>query len=246
MKFLATLLIALTIPLVAISQNESRTNKKKITPATFNGEAPEEAFPRWFTAQLTAEDAANAEAIDTPFLVAITIDEQGHVSDIGNNAGIDSVRFARIESAIDASPDWSPARKRKKPIESTYYLLRKSPDGELLLKHEDDAGTVMPKFMDGDLQQFRQWVVRQLVYPQGDLRLNRGGTVKISFMVDHKGNTLIRELISSPGVAFTAEAARVIVLSPPWTPGSIEGFPVNVYYVLPVSFKPGGGETPAK
>jgi hypothetical protein len=190
MKFYAILLLTLAIPYAATSQTQSRTNKKNITPATFQNVPPEEAFPRWFAARLddsNSGDSTHPAAINEPFIVSLSVDELGYLSDVDNIASIDSVLFGRIESIIMDSPKWTPAHKRKKPIVTEYVLFRKHQASEFTLKLWDDADFVMPKFEGGDLRTFRRWFESQLVYPQSASSRNREGTVIMEFNVDRQG-----------------------------------------------------------
>ena len=96
----------------------------------------------------------------------------------------------------------------------------------------------MPKFgRAGELEEFRQWVFDRLNYPPLARENGVQGTVTVKFIIERDGTLTIDEIISSPDQSLTDEAARVVRLSPKWTPGSQQGSPVRVFYVLPITFQ---------
>ncbi len=108
---------------------------------------------------------------------------------------------------------------------------------------------VMPTFDGGGLSHFRDWVQRQLVYPREALERGISGTVTVKYVIERDGSVSNIETLRSPGNLLSAEAERVIGMSPKWTPGMQAGKPVRVYYILPVMFRltedGGSATTPA-
>jgi periplasmic protein TonB len=62
------------------------------------------------------------------------------------------------------------------------------------------------------------------------------GTVYVSFVVDSLGKVRNPKLLRGVGDELDKEALRVVNLMPIWTPGKINGNPVNVQYNIPIRF----------
>jgi hypothetical protein len=214
----------------------------------FRGGA-ESTFPEWVAEQLDSPERTDSptrvgeNVAFEPFLASFTVGEDGSVDDIHMRNG-DSLLCSKIQTILEESPVWTPAYRRKKPIETSYFLIKRSPEGALELLPEDEAERVMPTFNGGGIDEFRTWVTRNVVYPPQALRNGAHGTVKVEFRINRQGETEFSELISSPNVILTTETVRIIISSPRWTAGTIEGIPVEVYYVLPIVFSPGGTTRP--
>jgi protein TonB len=94
----------------------------------------------------------------------------------------------------------------------------------------------MPKFEGGDLNTFRTWVMKRLVYPRIAQENNIQGKVTLKFVIERDGSLTNIEELTSPDRSLTEEAIRVLKQSPKWTPGKQRNKPVRVYYILPVDF----------
>lgn len=105
----------------------------------------------------------------------------------------------------------------------------------------DDAplikAEVMPTFQGGDLNTFRQWVQKQLRYPQIALENNITGRVTLQFVIEKDGRLTGIKVLASPDSSLSEEAIRVVQSSPKWTPGKQRNQPVRVSFTLPVMFQ---------
>ena len=107
----------------------------------------------------------------------------------------------------------------------------------------DDDGDIviiaerMPRFRNGDISKFRDWVNNRITYPE-DARLNNiQGVVTIRFVVDKYGKVKNIEVVSSPDPILSAEVIKVLASSPKWEPGYQRDQAVNVQYHLPIEFR---------
>lgn len=96
---------------------------------------------------------------------------------------------------------------------------------------------VMPKFFDGGIESFRDWVASQIRYPQEALEQGFAGKVVVTFVVKKDGGIKNIEVIENPENSLSQEVVRTVKSSPLWTPGTINGKAVNVSYTLPIEFK---------
>lgn len=97
----------------------------------------------------------------------------------------------------------------------------------------------MPKFQGGNLNAFRTWVQKQLVYPAEAMKQGIQGRVVVTFVIETDGSVSDIRLLQSPDQLLSDEARRIIASSPAgaWTPGEQRGQKVRVKYVLPVDFR---------
>jgi len=63
------------------------------------------------------------------------------------------------------------------------------------------------------------------------------GRVTLRFVIDKDGRLLDPEIIRGVDPALDAEALRVVLSSPRWTPGKQRGKAVKVSYTFPIYFK---------
>ncbi len=111
---------------------------------------------------------------------------------------------------------------------------------------------VMPKFHDGDLNTFRQWVQTQVRMPEKALKNKLQGRVVATFTIEKDGTLDDIQILQTPDRVFSEEVERVLRRSDKWTPGTQDGKAVRVKFTLPVDFRianvdvPGGqGAAPA-
>ena len=97
----------------------------------------------------------------------------------------------------------------------------------------------MPKFMGGDLNTFRMWVMQNVRYPEEAVSKRLEGHVIVSFCVGKDGyideNKIL--VLRSPDKLLSDEVERVLKSSPQWTPGKQKGELAIVKFTLPVNFR---------
>jgi TonB family protein len=94
-----------------------------------------------------------------------------------------------------------------------------------------------PEFPGGQ-DSLMSYLRRKIKYPLLEKEQGKQGTVYISFVV-YKDGTIgnvkaLKEVAGAPGL--TKEAIRVVNAMPIWTPGKMNGRPVNVQYTIPIRF----------
>ncbi len=106
---------------------------------------------------------------------------------------------------------------------------------------EDELYTLvehMPKFQGKDYNTFRDWIAKNLKYPDIALENGVSGRVYVKFIVNSQGEVGSVVVARSSGdTSLDNEAVRVISSSPKWTPGSQQGKAVRVEFLFPVLFR---------
>jgi len=95
----------------------------------------------------------------------------------------------------------------------------------------------MPKFNGGDpVIEFRKFIFRNLRFPETAAAKGISGRVVIQFAINSQGKLVDAVIVESVDEALDKEAIRVVMSSPPWTPGKQRGKPVKVLYFFPINF----------
>lgn len=100
----------------------------------------------------------------------------------------------------------------------------------------------MPEF-PGGMGALMQYLSDNIRYPEEkDIQ----GRVLVSFVVGKDGSISNAQVVKSVHPSFDAEALRIINNMPKWIPGTQNGKPVNVKYVVPISFRKATGSFETK
>lgn len=99
-----------------------------------------------------------------------------------------------------------------------------------------DIVEVMPQFPGGQ-GELMKYLRNNVKYPAEAQKKKIEGRVIVTFVVNKKGRITHPTVVRSAHPLLDAEALRVVKRMPKWTPGRMNGEPVNVKYALPVTFK---------
>lgn len=94
----------------------------------------------------------------------------------------------------------------------------------------------MPQFPGGDVA-LMNYVRDNLKYPEEAKKAGVQGRVVVRFVVKANGSVASPEIIRSVSPDLDTEALRIVGEMPRWTPGSVDGKPVDVQFTLPVFFR---------
>lgn len=93
-----------------------------------------------------------------------------------------------------------------------------------------------PEF-PGGLQGLMQFLGSNLIYPAEAHKNKVEGRVLVKFVVTKTGKVENICIECSVSPELDAEAIRVVSLLPEFIPGKVNGEPVNVWFVLPITFR---------
>lgn len=139
---------------------------------------------------------------------------------------------AAVAILLASSPVVASAVRSALPVAATEEPAKKS-DAD---KKTYETAEVMPKFPGGDTEMY-QWIAQHLKYPEETIKNDEQGRVVIQFVVDKDGSTAEPRIIRGVSPSIDAEAIRIVNEMPQFTPGTIGGEPVRVWYTLPMTFK---------
>ena len=128
-----------------------------------------------------------------------------------------------ISSCIKDNEQKMPVPENKSETQPVFYIV------------ED-----MPTFMEGNqqnsLEVFRNWIGKNLKYPPIAMENGVEGTVHVAFVVSTSGKVSGIQILRPVDPALDAEAKRVLMSAPTWTPGKQRGKPVRVAMSIPIKF----------
>lgn len=114
------------------------------------------------------------------------------------------------------------------------------PGEEITTDKEDDMFIVveeMPSFQGKGGEGFREYLAKNVTYPE-DARKNKiTGKVYVQFTVNKKGEVVDVKVVRGVSPSLDKEAVRVVESSPLWEPGKQKGQPVDVQFTFPIDFK---------
>ncbi|MEA3480076.1 MAG: TonB family protein [Bacteroidota bacterium] len=85
--------------------------------------------------------------------------------------------------------------------------------------------------------EFARYVARHLKYPEIAAENGVYGRVTLQFVIDENGKLVDPVILRGVDPALDAEALRVVLASPKWTPGKQRNKPVKVSYTFPINFR---------
>ncbi len=94
----------------------------------------------------------------------------------------------------------------------------------------------MPGFGGGDSNKFREYISKNLKYPDVAAENGIQGRVFVQFVVEPDGKVTNVKVVRSVDPALDREAVRVVESSPKWKPGKQRGKSVRVSFTFPIIF----------
>ena len=111
---------------------------------------------------------------------------------------------------------------------------KNSADEEVFFIVED-----MPTFQGKPVDNFRNYIADNIVYPEEAAKNGIEGKVFVQFKVNSSGKVADARIVRGVDPLLDAEALRVIKSSPDWEPGKQRGKKVCVMFTFPIKFELG-------
>lgn len=94
-----------------------------------------------------------------------------------------------------------------------------------------------PPIFQGGIKAFKEFILKELKYPEEAKNLNIEGEVYIKFTISTDGKVTRTTIIKEDKTYFNQEAIRVVKMSPTWIPGRKDGQPSEFSITIPIKFK---------
>ena len=108
-----------------------------------------------------------------------------------------------------------------------------------------DVTETMPQFPGGQ-EVLLKYLAANIKYPASAVKAKKQGRVIVTFVIQKDGSVAKARIARSVDPELDAEALRIVKAMPNWTPGTQDGKPVNVKYIIPVNFSLQKDVTPGK
>ena len=146
-------------------------------------------------------------------------------------------------SSVVANVALADSAKKAKQVEGTKKKAKQTLRAKPSEKNQSDKKSTvvydvveqMPQY-PGGMGEFMKYVGTNIKYPKEAVAAKKQGTVLVSFVIEKDGRVSNPKVFQSVDANLDAEALRVVGTSPKWTPGTQDGKPVPVHYVVPIQF----------
>ncbi len=206
-------------------------------------------------------EAAKEKGISGRVFLSFVIEKDGAVSNVKVAKGIGKECDDEALRVVKAMPKWKPGLQKGKPVRVNYMLpiffkLDESEKyapvkGETIAPQADvkpdkngiwDIAETMPEY-PGGIDGLRTFMQDNLTVPEKykDMDTKAEYRIFVQFVVAEDGSITNVEL-KKPEPSkkdLNDEAIRVVKAMPKWKPGTVDGKPVRVRYVLPVTYRLG-------
>ena len=221
----------------------------------------EKAMMEYVAKNVKYPQEAKDKEIQGRVFVSFVIEKDGSVSTVKVMRGIGGGCDEEAVRVVSSMPKWKPGIKDGKPVRVSYMMplnfkltegqpakpSKKADANKLDMKPDKDGVyqivEEMPRF-PGDEKALMEYLKSNLQMPEkykgddAEFRLAEYRTF-VRFVVTEDGSISDVNLIKkTEGFKdLDDEALRVVKAMPKWNPGKMDGKPVKVHYMLPVTFK---------
>lgn len=196
-------------------------------------------YSAWVASQAKYPAEAQTKKAEGWVSVNFTIELDGSISSVVPTSGlVDPLLVNEIIRVVKSSPRWdSPVNKSvDEPFSASLTLRFKLPDQIL-----DESPFVMvgkmPMYQPGGDAGLLRFITNNTQYPEEAKNRKIEGRVIIRFIVNTEGKADGISVLKGVDPLLDAEAVRVVSLLSGFKPGMQGGIPVNVWYMVPVTFK---------
>lgn len=233
-----------------VADNDSIYQIVEVMPEFPGGSA---AMMNYLSKNIKYPEEAKEKGISGRVFLSFVIEKDGSVSDVKVARGIGKVCDDEAVRVVKAMPNWKPGLMKGKPVRVNYMLpiffkldesASKEPEDMIQAKPDKDGiwpiAETMPEF-PGSANALQKYVQDNLIVPEKYQDANATYRVFVQFVVAEDGSVTNVELLKpEPSKQdLNDEAVRVVKGMPKWKPGTVDGKPVRVRYVLPVTYKLG-------
>ncbi len=136
-------------------------------------------------------------------------------------------------------------------VASALTTVSRTLDADKVTKNADNGQTEPEKVYEapevnpeypGGVFALMKFVSDNLRYPEKAMADSVQGRVLVQFVVNKQGKVVSPEIVRSVSPEIDEEALRVVSLLDGFTPGTVGGKPVNVHFMLPMTFRLTGKE----
>jgi TonB family protein len=202
---------------------------------TFQGENYSK-FSAWLAGRIKYPEEDAARGVNGRVTVSFTIQPDGSLSSARIQNAPDKLLGETVIKALNESPRWEPAKNTEvqDPFQTSVTLKFDLPDK---ITPDDTYVAVeqMPEYPGGDAS-LLDYIKSHTTYPEGAKADKAEGKVIVRFVINTKGGVEDAVVLKGVHPLLDAEALRIVSSLTGWLPGAQGGKPVNVWYMVPITF----------
>lgn len=230
MKRFHSLIIICILSLSIVFTNAYATAQQSL--ASYPGGNVE--LVKFINENLQYPSKALKDSVEGNVIVKFLVGKDGKISDITIKKSLTKETDKEAIRLVKKLPNFTPASFNGKNIDSYYFI-------PVIFKIKKEKGPQnyvesLPEF-PGGMQAMLEYMLDNLKYPKSALERNVQGTVMSKFIVTKTGKVDQITIEKSVDPDLDAEAIRLIKSFPDFSPGQIDGKPVDTWYTLPISFR---------
>lgn len=195
-----------------------------------------QAFGRFLADNITYPAIDKANKVEGRVFASFIVEKDGSLSDIKAIRGPSETLKQAAVNALLKSPKWKPGVQNGHVVRVSFTV----PVSFTLPDADNQVySTVSGKapMFPGGLEAFGKFLSEKIKYPKEDRENGVSGKVFCTFIVEKDGTLSDIKAVRGPSATMNAEAVRVLMLSPKWTPGmDNNNKPVRTSYTVPINF----------
>ncbi len=198
------------------------------------------SFRDWVAKSLKYPEIAIKKGISGKVYVQYAVNSKGEVVDVKVIRSVDPSLDQEAVRVISSSPKWEPAKQRGEVVKQQFTIpIAFANDKQKSMQTDEQVFIVVEQqasFQGGDVNSFRDWVTKNLKYPEIAIKNRIAGKVYVQYAVNSKGEVVDVKVIRSANPSLDEEAVRVVSSSPKWEPAKQRGQIVKQQFVIPIEF----------
>lgn len=202
---------------------------------TFQGQRHFE-FINWVVTNTKYPEDARSRNVEGWVSVNFRVGLDGTLSDVISTMPTDQVLVDEVVRVIRSSPRWDPPKNKEvdEPFTFGITMRFKLPD-QVLTEAPFIVVENMPLYNGGEAE-LLNFIRNNLRYPEKAREEKIEGRVIVRFIVNTEGGAEGASVLKGVHPLLDAEALRVVSMLTGFKPGTQGGRPVNVWYMVPVTF----------
>jgi TonB family protein len=202
-----------------------------------------EAFKKFKTKNVNFPEKLKSLGIEGVVLVRFIVEKNGSVSDVRIINGVSPSLDEEALRVAKLMPSWQPGKENGRPVKSismTTFEFQLTPKITEAIDENTPFVVVeeMPRFPGGD-SALIAYITQNTKYPEVAKANKIEGRVIIRFCVTDAGGIDRVSVLKGVDPELDAEGIRVVKSLPKFKPGKQGGKPVNVWYMVPITFGSG-------
>ena len=240
---------------IPFTQTESVSTKAPDNDSIYNIVEVMPEFPggmdkmaNYLSENIKYPEEAKDKGISGRVFLSFVIEKDGSVTDVKVMRSVDPIVDNEAVRVVKAMPKWKPGTMKGKPVRVSYVLpiSFKLDESAMTAKKSNEkiyeTPETMPEYVGGT-EAMIKYLQDNIAVPEKykEMEAKAQYRVMVKFVVEADGSvTEVETVKPEPSKQdLNDEAVRVVKGMPKWKPGTMDGKPVRVRYLLPVTYKLG-------